>query len=321
MQKPNRTLLMFFRRTILIIFSLVFLFPGVCPAANELRNFPYASKHEEKQAKPPASQSEESAFWGRLLTSSGDQDDIDSISGYDFTGHGFVVGCDKKITKNTRAGVSGSYIKSDINSNTAGSSSDVNSYNFGLYGSYDSDLNRHPFYVDGVAIYSRGDIDISRAGGITADTHSNTFSVAMEYGYKGQYTKSFTLSPVIGFQTSFVFLNGYTEIGTGALEIDDSINKFLSSTIGLKASYEKKYLTLDASILWAHEFSSDRQSSTGSRAAGSTAQFAKTSGLDADADKAILGTSMTLGKVGPTSLTLGYDAELGHKNMCHTQGI
>ncbi len=316
---------MFSLKVISVVISSFFAFVGICMAADydelrnpdELRNFPYEPRHPAYQ-QDHKQKKDNNSVWLKAVGSKSDQDSIKGVSGYESTSIGFLGGYDRKISRTMRLGVGGGFIKSDVNSDTVGSKGDVKTYNMGVYSSYDHPDRRHPFYLDGVLLYNRGDIDNSRAGGITGDTYSNAFTLAAEYGYKGRITKNFTLNPVLKLSSSLVDVKGYTEKGTGALEIDYSLDRFLSTTLGFKSSYQAGFLTLGARALWEHEFSSDIRTTTKSRNAGSTDSFDITQGIDTGADRAILGTSVTIEGIGPASLTLGYDAKLGDEYLSHT---
>jgi outer membrane autotransporter protein len=232
--------------------------------------------------------------WGRAIATSGEQDEIDRVDGYDYDTVGMMFGYDMKFGSQILAGINAGYLSTDVDSGV-NTEQDVDSFVVGVYGTWSpSDL-----YVDFGVAYNAADIDYTRDAVIGAstfkidgETDADTFVLYSNLGYNLYYGEKWIVTPEVGIQYSTTDIDGYTEDGVGALDVkDDSVDLF-STTVALKY----QYLLTDAfnfkfNAAWNHEFSSDNQSEMKSRyvASGAGAAYFKTEGIDVDDDKFALG--------------------------------
>lgn len=305
-----------------IFLGLVFFglfFPGIAKSFEE----PGARAEESKIQENQGAEAEQiTGLWGELLGGGGSQGDMGQTKGYDFSSAGFILGYDKGLNDAIRFGASAGYLRVDLDSSDAQSGQEADTHTIGVYGSYDGAHDDFlPFYIDVAMTYSRGDIQLFRDGGTIGNTHSNSMTLSGEYGVATPCPKAFSLAPVVGLQSTVVFIDGYVEHGPGALEIADSKNYFFSSTLGLRATYDEKYVAASAWLLWSHEFSSDIKSAAERRPAGTDSPFESVRGVYGGADRTVSGASVTVRMAGAHSMTLSYGAEWGDQYLSYSWDV
>lgn len=256
-----------------------------------------------------------SGGWGQFFTTTADQGSIKNVSGFDYDGNGFMIGYDRVISDKLSLGVAGGYHSSDITSGT-NEESEVGTHIGGFYGSYTA----FPYYVDFGALYGRGDINSNREGNtIKSSTDSNSYSLFAEMGYGKHLNDMVVLMPVIGFNASFVNVDGYTENGStgNEMKISGTNSSFFSSKIGLKSNISiSEKLRMKTRTFWTHEFSDDLDEATkGSSIA--TGNIIKTNGLDVGRDRAMLGVGISYKPQSNFMFDIDYDLELGDEFVSH----
>ncbi|VEN74261.1 hypothetical protein EPICR_30196 [Candidatus Desulfarcum epimagneticum] len=230
--------------------------------------------------------------WGRYSASFGEQDQISSMEGYDFVAHGPLFGYDRFVTDRLLIGGTLGYTRTDVDAD-GGGETDVNSYTFGVYGSY---IFTDVDYLNVALAYTLGDINsdntITGYGSLSGDTDSNTWLFAGEYGHKFLLKNTFILTPVVGFTVNMVDVDGYTAKGTnnyGDETYADKRSVFFSTRMGVKGDWLFSSAgTLKVKAMWLHEYSDDLASVTEVKYEGQTS-FVEVKGIDPGRDKGLFG--------------------------------
>jgi len=253
--------------------------------------------------------------WGRYFASWGEQDEIDSVPGYDFTAHGPLFGYDRFATEHLLIGGMIGYTRTDLDGD-AGSEADINTFLLGLYGSYIfSDVD----YLTLTMSYSRSDIDtsttVSSVGGSwSGETDSNGWVIAAEYGHKFLLQNAFILTPVVGFHLNMSDTDGYTDIGSNVpnATYGDIRDIFFKSKLGLKGDWMfNPAATLKLKALWLHEFSDDDGESTTVKFGSQTPE--NLTGLNPGNDKGQFGLGFNFGFHNGLTLDVDGDFTVGEE--------
>jgi len=232
------------------------------------------------------------------FTSDGEQDDVGSATGYDIDTNGFILGTDFLIDDNALVGFSISHIDSDIDLNDNLGSSEVETWQGSVFGSYFTDN----FHVDGHVGYGFSQIETERNIDFLGtkpegDHDSHIVTVGVETGYIFEFDGGFSIEPVAGIDYTRIFEEGYTEKngGDANLEVDSNEIDSIRSNLGVRFAQKIKVsdslaLVPEVSYKWQHEFEDDAVISTASFVNGG-GSF-KTKGLDPDADHHIIGAGV-----------------------------
>ncbi len=255
-------------------------------------------------------------FWGQLFGQSGEQDLRDGIDGFDTKTYGLAFGVDSEnILDKAVIGISLSYADTDVDGDgSANAQTDVDSYQFTLYGDYDLG---HDTFVNGMVAYSRHDTETSRlpAAGIIAkgDYDADQYTIRAELGRDYDY-KGFDLTPSVLAHYTHYNPEEYTETGAGGLNatIDgDSLNIF-ELGLGIDASWT--YKTDNGGMLkpkvnagYRYDFIGD-EFAINSQLAGGGATF-KSEGFDPAQSTFTLGTGVKYYDTNNWEFTADYDYE------------
>nr|VFK17936.1 MAG: Uncharacterized conserved protein, contains a C-terminal beta-barrel porin domain [Candidatus Kentron sp. LPFa] len=182
----------------------------------------------------------EESWWLQPYGSTGSQDDKGGIAGYGSDSRGLVLGFDKAISPQWRAGLAVSYANTDIDANTGNQSVDIDTYQIAVYGTRelapDTRLNaqagigrlqyeshRSIPSLDRIAEASydganlRGSLSLEKDYRISADAMARA-NLSMEYNY--------------------VEVDGYTENGAGALGLKVPDTDQDSLILGIGGEYQ-----------------------------------------------------------------------------------
>lgn len=261
------------------------------------------------------------ALWGRAFGVGLNQEEIDSVDGYDTTIYGALAGYDNWLAPGVRAGVAIGYAHTNIDGkgDTAQNSTEVDSYLAELYATYKG----AGWYATGRAGYTWHDYDTRRVLIVPVDdvangSHDgNQYNAALEIGAPVR-TAGVVLTPVASLTYSHLDQDGYTETSSGgmALSIGDQDNDSLVSGLGLKALVPIAHDTvLEGRALWLHEFSDTAQVVGASFAAGGATFTA--AGPDVGRDSAALGVGLLASVGAESTFQLNYDANIRDDFIAH----
>ncbi len=217
--------------------------------------------------------------WGGFVNFSGSFGEKDATSqedGFEFDAQGVTAGADYRFNDHWVLGGAFSYNQSDVDFDTtstvAGGGIEADYFGVSVYALYEQD----ELYLNGVLGYGRGNHDISRRILVpsnnmsvaaidttaTASPDSDNYLLSIGGGYDF-VNGATTYGPVFRLNYVHVELDGYTETGAGALnlQVQDQTIKSLTSALGARISHaiSRDYgvLVPQASIVWRHEYKGD----------------------------------------------------------------
>lgn len=268
-------------------------------------------------------------YWGQAFGTIADQDDRDGINGYDADTLGFAVGLESEaMFDNMAVGLAFTYGNTEVDSeNATTTNTEVDSYQFTLYGDYDLDKST---YVSGQMAYSFNDNDTTRhnVGGISGVTatggyDSDQISARVEVGRAYPMDGTLTLTPSVNMAYMHYSADTYTETGAGTanLTVDsDSMNAF---ELGLGVAAAWTLEQADGSVLKPvlslgvrHDLIGDEFEATNTFAGGGTAF--KTKGFDTADTTLDAGVGVTYFSTENWDLTANYDVEYKSDYVSHS---
>ena len=177
-----------------------------------------------------------SGLWGQVFVRSGDQDsdNANTLSGYDATSYGFVLGLDTAVGASSRAGVAFSYADIDIDEDGgAFGSTDVENYAINAYYAYE----QGGAFINGSIAYAFNNADAQRAG-ILGDTISgeydvDQFSARLNAGHT-RNVGDFEVTPFASLQYATQSVDDFSELGGLNSDIDNSGVDFFEGGVGVK---------------------------------------------------------------------------------------
>lgn len=177
-----------------------------------------------------------------------------------------LLGADTKLTDNLTAGLFLTYAHTDADLDTDGSNANTDTYGVGTYAGY----NQGPFYVNGLFSYARNIYETDRhyytsSPVVHGRTAGNQYLVNLDGGYDLTLTDGLTVGPFAGLQYVHLGVDGYTESGSGAQQINEQSLDSLRSRIGVRAQYRRDLSqswvgAADVRAGWQHEFADNARS-------------------------------------------------------------
>ena len=246
----------------------------------------------------------------------GDQDDKDGISGYDFKTTGFVLGTDYLIDNSLLVGVSISNMNSTVNSNDNLSSTDIETWQGNVYGSYFTE----DYHFDAHGGYGVAQIDSERniafmGTKAESDHLAQFFTVGIGTGYFFRPVEGMKFEPFVSLDYMKMFEDSYDESGAAGanLSIDDNEIESLRSSLGVRLSqcFEVEdgfKITPEISYKWQHQFKNDAIQSSASFLNGGSSF--KTTGMETDEDHHIFGVGIKADIDDEMSLYVNYERDI-----------
>ncbi|MEI9803945.1 MAG: autotransporter outer membrane beta-barrel domain-containing protein [Pseudolabrys sp.] len=147
-----------------------------------------------------------------------------------FTATGVTGGIDRRITQNLVLGLLGGYSRTNAELDTLGSTSKINTWLLGAYGTY----YRQNWFVNGAFVYGRNSYDNNR---IALGTANVSNPKGDQYALQGSVGADFryglwTVTPELGAQYTTVRVDGFTETGAAALNVGADKTDSLRSSVG-----------------------------------------------------------------------------------------
>ncbi len=269
------------------------------------------------------------AIWGQAFGSTAEQDRRADTDGYDSDTVGLAFGGDKILdSKDWIVGGAYSYSVSNVNykASRSGNGSDIDSHQGTLYGS----LDEGPYYIDILGSVARNGYNTERkisVGSIQrtakGDFKALQYSAKVGGGYNIPMGGGWTVTPTASLQATHLAIDGYTETGANALNLQVASEKYnqLQSGLGVAGSYVMqtaggRSLSTTLHATWLYDLKSARQNMTSSYTGGGGA-FA-TDGPAPAVAAANLGAAMNYSLDGGLSIAATYDAEIKDQYLSHS---
>nr|WP_318384192.1 autotransporter domain-containing protein [uncultured Enterobacter sp.] len=268
--------------------------------------------------------------WGQPYGGYARQDGTSDVSGYSAKFGGLLLGADRALGDNWRAGAALNYSNTSVHGkdNLTGNTSTADSYGVIGYAAYTG----NPWFLNLSAAVNRQNYDSVRradftgfSGAAKGDFNGQSVTLQSELGYPLTLPSDVVITPLAGVTYSYQHIDDYKETGGNgmALDVDASHSQSVTSDIG--ARVEKTFdtrlgnLTPFAQISWIHQYDNRRMSSGASYAAdtiGET-QFT-TKGAAPVKDMAGLSLGSTLYSANDLTLDARYDVQAGDRYQAHT---
>jgi autotransporter-associated beta strand protein len=261
--------------------------------------------------------------WGLYLYPSvilGNQQSTANQTGYTFTMASFTLGADYRLRDNLLVGLATGYSYTNADFKGSGGGVQNNTWPLTVYAAY----LEQSFYTYGSLGYTLNLIDQQRSiqfGGLkrTADSSptGNQLNVYAEAGYDLK-PKPFIITPVVSLAYSGLWLNGYSETGAGALNLDVASQNATSLQTGVGLKVAAPFKTARGTVIpqvyatYQHEFANNSRGLDASLSqGGSTFTFT----TDApQRDFALVGAKVDLLTSKNFQISLNYNAEVGRSN-------
>jgi outer membrane autotransporter protein len=269
-------------------------------------------------------------MWAKPFGSWVNQDDADGIIGYDASTYGVVLGADTDISNSGyRLGMAFAYAASDVDSNSdvAPQSTDIDSYQLALYGSYSLDkLTELSFQADiGTSNYDGSrtlNFSPSMYSVATADYDSTNYHIGAGIEHDIRIDERNTFTPSARVDYTAVDLDGYTEQGPGGynLNVDgQTVDELIFSVDGEFSHKWSATTSLTANLGLGYDTINDQASIASSFVAGGPAFVTK--GIDPSPLLIRGGLGVVMEPVSGIELVTRYDLEAREDFENHTVSI
>ncbi len=262
-------------------------------------------------------------MWAQGFGNFANQQSKGGIAGYQANTGGMTLGMDTdELVEGATFGAAVSYANSSVDGRTSNASTDANSYMVSLYASKDYSSG---FYIAGQAGLGFNTYDSQRrASGATTDTtadfDSYQYTGRIDAGVNLPFAYGITFTPLASAQFTHLALDGYTEQGPSALQVDKSSFDTADLGIGAKLAWDwtlDNGYTLQPNIRAKYIYTvGDRSLVTTNRFVGNGMTFTS-QGVEADNSALSLGTGLQIVNVQDTEITLDYDADLRASMIGH----
>jgi outer membrane autotransporter protein len=264
------------------------------------------------------------SVWARGIGSFGTLDGDAEAPGYDRTTGAVVLGIDYRIDEAFLIGLAGAYAYSSFDFDD-GDQGDINSFQIGLFGSWDSGT----FYVDGLVSYAFQSYDTERTvdfgmveGTAKGDYDGSAVQVYGEVGYQFQAGEQFLLQPLVGLGWTSVWTDSFTETGAAGanLTVDEARYDSLQTTLGARASLQLEGWVPSLFLGWRHEFLDDRAEADVAFAAAPDNQFTVI-GSDIGSDSGLVGVGVLAELSEQFEAVVDYSGQFSGAGTSHTGSL
>lgn len=268
--------------------------------------------------------------WGQPFGGLARQGSTDSVSGYNAKFAGLLLGADRALGDNWRAGAAVNFSNTSVAGKDNLNNSKTTADNYGIIGY--AGYTGNPWYLNLSAGLNRQNYTSSRQADFTGFTgraqgkyNGQSVTLQSEVGYPFTLPGEVVLTPLASLTYGYQHIDGYQETGGNgmALDVKRTHNQSVQSEIGTRI--EKSVatrlgnLTPFAQVSWIHQYDNRRMSSTASYVAdtiGET-QFT-TKGASPVKDMAGVAIGSTLYDANNLSLDARYDLQAGERYQAHT---
>ncbi|WP_150303033.1 autotransporter family protein [Pseudomonas saliphila] len=245
--------------------------------------------------------SQQNNWWAKTFGNLANQGNINDNLGYDANTYGLVLGYDRPVAENTRAGVNIGYANSNIDGNDSSGETSIDSYQVTGYLNY----TPGPWYVQGAltAGVDRYDgerqiafADVNRVA--DSDYDGKQYSALLSAGKHFYFEKNVTVTPFASLQASRIKVENFNERGAGALNhsVDDQDYDLTRSGLGVKMerSIRSGAYTYapEMHFKWLHDFSDTTTEQTAALSGGGAAFNVK--GIEQDRNLYNIGAGVTM---------------------------
>ncbi len=180
------------------------------------------------------------SIWGKVMSSTATQDQLDMYNGYELSSNGLSFGLDKIIKDNTIIGASLGYLATDVTQSNPGNNdqSDVKSVQASIYGSHVFG----EYSVEGQLGYAmhsttgHRETAIDRTANYDIDAKQIQLNVTGAYNYNYNDIK---ITPSASLNYSMFNQDAYTETGAGALNLSVESESLTRGSFGIGTKIEK----------------------------------------------------------------------------------
>lgn len=261
--------------------------------------------------------------WLAGIGSTGGVDGDGNAADLSYTLGGTAFGVDYRLDPRLLVGIAGGYVGGSQSVDGFRGDGTTDALSVALYGSF----TQGGFYADGLAGYANASNDMKRkvslpgmeSGSANGDTSADQFLGQIEAGYRiglGLPAEA-SITPFGRLQIASVHQDGFTETGGSDfnLDVESQTTTSVRSTFGadLAAGFDLGGgLPLDVGVRvgWMHEFADTDRPITAAFAGASGPEFT-VSGATAARDSAVIGFTAATTIAANTSLSVGYDGEVG----------
>jgi autotransporter family porin len=250
-------------------------------------------------------------IWFKPFGGWAEQDTRQGVSGYDVDSYGLAFGFDGDVSSSWNAGFALAYINSDVASTLAAGAQgvDIDSYLAKVYATNMLDATTALNLQAGVGLSNYDSNRRIFTGDVaSADYDSWNVQLSAELTRSYQVSDKTVISPYVHTDYSYVNVDGYSESGAGAfnLNVNDDSNDSLVIGAGLKGNHAvSDSLLLMANAGIGYDAMTDRSSLTSSFAGGG-AQFT-TDGIEPDEWVYNAGLGAKYSLENGTEITASYD--------------
>lgn len=261
------------------------------------------------------------AAWGKPFYGSARQGMTDNVSGYRAHYGGLVLGLDRQLPGNWRAGVALSYSRTSVKGadNLKGNSSDVDAWGGIAYASYTGE----PWFVNLSTSLTRQSYESQRAvdfsgfsDSASSHFHGQQAAVKGEFGYPLALGDATVLTPLASLSYSYLHQGSYQESSDGgsALSVDSAHSQSFESSLGSKLAHSWSTgageLSPFVQLMWTHQYDrSPMKTSSGFSADSIGETRFTTSGASPAKDSAEASIGATLAHADDLSLEARYDLQ------------
>lgn len=273
---------------------------------------------------------DEWAFWGQPFGGFARQDSTRDVSGYKAKFGGLLLGADRALGDNWRAGAAVNYSNTSVHGTDNLSNDRSTADNYGVIGY--AGYTGNPWYLNLSAGVNRQSYESTRnaeftgfSGRANGKFNGQSVTLQTELGYPISLPADVVLTPMATFAYGYQHIDSYKESGGNgmALDVGSSHNQSVTSDIG--ARVEKTFntrlgnLTPFVQASWIHQYDDRQMSSTatfGADSIGET-QFT-TKGASPVKDMAGIAIGSTLYNAQDLTLDARYDLQAGERYQAHT---
>lgn len=259
----------------------------------------------------------QSALWTQGFGAYGDQDTKDGIAGYTTDTWGVAVGMDYLQSEHVRLGLSFAYAQGNVDTNGDASSTDIDTYQGTIYGSYEADS----WYLDGSFSFGWHAYDGSRRIQFASidrtaaqDYDGRQYSTKWAFGYPIALAENWQLVPVASLLYSHLRIDEFTEAGASSLNLTvaEQDYDFLQQGLGARIVTEwtddrRQKWAPSFHAMWLYDYIGDSAQTTSTFAAGGNSFTVE--GHEPEQSSMNLGAGITVYPNDSLSLSVGYDFE------------
>ena len=260
--------------------------------------------------------------WNFFAAGAGTFGEVDSTkeqAGYDFQTGEITFGVDRRLDPYTIAGATIGYANSQVDIDSSGGDTDVNSVKFGVYGTF----HNNGIYVNGMigGGYHMYDTDRRIQFGTINRTASSSpdgieFNAMLSIGFDVDF-KDWVIQPIGSVRYAAITIEDYSESGAQSLNLDvdrQTVDSFLLE-VGIRASTSFQYLDYrvipELRVSLQHEAEDQGPSGSARFASGGSFSFETT---DLGDNGLVLGAGVTILLDNQTSYFIDLQSDIGERD-------